>query len=500
MRNLRIGTSRQQRGAAILAFALALTMIAAISALLMAETLMDQRRINDRRRQLWRAFMHAEGGIAQVQHWALHPDSYTLDTDLWERVSGSTDEEKYPELATELASGGFVVEESELTSMGIDGFVTETGWSLGRIAQISILPIDPTNDPASVQDAFFKIVSLGESALNGIQREVTGYARLTPVLDISLPAPIISMTDGGMSGNAKVHWGEAWAKSNFNMPPRSQMDYALSDPLVAYRTESLFEDLDVGGWQWSTTNTARLYTNYLDQAIDPTYGRQPGLFPAGTGTYKDLFFESVPENVLDWPDFASEYETFKDIALQSNRYYTTDDAGNIYKNGEVIDFYATFSPQPYDPAAPLDLAFIDTTDGQPPAADGSNLATIAISGNNAYDRAKGFFYINANFRVTGVGTAPALTVTSPLTNADTTLSGPDANIFLDGVIYSAGFMGMAGNAGVYGALVAEKGFDGTGTPDVYYNSALADGLELGGGNLSTPFRIQLHNNNAPEIP
>lgn len=498
MRTLSLTTRRRERGAAILAFALALSLIAAISAVLMAETLMDQRRINDRRRQLWRAFMHAEAGIAQVQHWALFPDSYTPDTDLWERVSGATPADKYPNLAAALDAGGFVVAESQLDAMGIDGFTTETGWNLGRIAQISILPIDPVNDPASVQTSFFKIVSLGQAA-NGVQREVTGYARLTPVLDIQLPAPLISLSTAAMQGNAKVHWGEAWSKTNFSVPPRNDMAYITSTPdtLVKYRTEAAF--VDWNSWQWSTTNTSRLYTNFMDQSIDATLGRRPGLFPSGQGTWKDVFFQNVPTGVLDWPDFASQYESFKEIALQNNRYYTTNSSGQILKNGEVVDFYSTFSPQPYDPYAPIDLAFIDTTDGNPPASDGSNLATISISGNNPYDRAKGFFYINANFKVTGVGNSPALTVLNPLTNQLETLDGNNEDIFLEGVIYTAGTLGMAGNAGVFGALVAEKGFDVTGTPNVYYNSDLADGLELGGGNLASPFRIQLHNNSAPTI-
>ena len=89
-----------------MAFSLLLILIATVTVVMMAGTLSDQRRLNDRRRQLWRALLHAESGIAQVQHWALEPSEYTADPNLWVRVSGESYEEQYPVLAAKLAHGG----------------------------------------------------------------------------------------------------------------------------------------------------------------------------------------------------------------------------------------------------------------------------------------------------------------------------------------------------------------------------------------------------------
>lgn len=478
----------RRHGTAIMAFSLLLILIATISVVLMAGTLSDQRRINDRRRQLWRALLHAESGIAQVQHWALFPSEYSPDPNLWVRASGETYAEQFPALSAALADGGFLVTESMLDDMGVTGFVTESDWYLGRITQIEIRPLDGS-EPASAAGAFFKIISLGESA-GGLRREVIGYATPTDIVNLEIAAPLISLQEAMVFGNGKIHWGEAWAKTGFEMLNRSQVTYVLNgpDPLVVWRTEG--EITFPANWKWGTNSAnSDLYTNYLGQSPEPV-GRRPGLFPNGQGAWKDVFYTHIPEGVLEWPDLAGEYQRFKDLALANDRYYTTNSAGQLLKNGNVVDFYTEFAVADR-PSAPLELAFIDTTDGNSPAADGSNLATIAVAGSS--NGLKGFLYINANLDTTGVGNPPSLPVVNPNTDTIQTLD----QIFLDGVIYAAGTIELGGNAGIYGSILAQRGFVGGGTPDIYYNVDLKDGLDLGGGNLGAPFIIQLHNNEAP---
>jgi hypothetical protein len=41
-------------------------------------------------------------------------------------------------------------------------------------------------------------------------------------------------------GNAKIHWGEAWSKTDFETINRPNMTYTLDDPLTAWRTEGVF--------------------------------------------------------------------------------------------------------------------------------------------------------------------------------------------------------------------------------------------------------------------
>jgi len=179
------------------------------------------------------------------------------------------------------------------------------------------------------------------------------------------------------------------------------------------------------------------------------------------------------------------------MAITHGCYYSTDASGTIYKDGvedeaHEVDFMTEFGIGNQNDA-PYNLAFIDTIDGNPPESDGSNLATIAVSGNSI--GIKGVFYIGANFDASGVGSPPTLTVEDPTGNLV-----PLSKIFMNGVLYSAGTLELSGNAGVYGSVVSELGFTGTGTPDVYYNEDLADGLELGNGNVGSVFRIDLENN------
>lgn len=510
MKHDRIGRRSRRRGAIILVISLTLTLIAAFGAVLMARTLLDQKRINERRRDLWRAFLHAQGGIAQMQQWGAYPATFQPDTTLFEQQIPPglevddllilTDEERYPEFAA-LSSEGLIVTESALDAMGIDGFVTETGWFLGRITQIAILPIDDIQstaeshlDAAEYTDslhistnpdddnyAYFKVLSRGVS-ISGREREIRAYMRPSQLAIVASPGPLVSLATGAAFGNAKVHWGEAWSKTDFNMLNNSQVTYALTDPLVAWRSEG--QILFPNNWNETPTYQAnRLYDMTADQ---------PGLYPDGTGDWKDIFHQNLPTGSLAFPDFGGKYEQFKKLAKANNRYYTSDANGNIYRNGIQIDFYQAFTST--DPDAPFELAFIDTTDGNPPAADGSNVPDITVSGDNASGyRLRGFFYINANFAVTGVGSPPSLTVESPLTNSDTAIE----KIFLDGVIFTPGTLDMAGNAGVYGAMLADKGFVGGGTPDVYFNVGLEDGLEIEKGNLGGPFTVVLQRNYAP---
>lgn len=487
--------TRGRRGAVVLAIALTLTLISAIGAVLMTRTLLDQHRVNQRRRDLWRAYHHAEAGIAQIQQWGAYPSTFQPDTTLFDEQRPADldvqdlllleDESRYPVVAA-LDSTGLTVEESQLDAMGIDGFVTESGWNLGRITRISIYPITASDtlvstNPDDDNYAFFKVISRGISS-SGLEREVRAYMKPTPVALIAAPGPLLSLSTATAFGNARIHWGEAWSKTDFEVLNNSQMQYALSDPLVAWRTEGQFNF--PANWNTSSTyQVNRLYDVNADR---------PGLFPDDTGDWKDIFFQNVPVGDLEFPDFISKYETFKKLAKANNRYFTSDANGNIYRNGQPVDFYQAFTSN--DPDTPFELAFIDTIDQQPPAADGSNLATINIQGDNDIgDRIRGFYYFAANFKVGGVGSPAAYTTESPVTGSDVTLQ----KIWLDGVIFTAGTMDMDGNAGVYGALVADRGFIGGGTPDVYYNSDLEDGLEIQKGNLGGPFSVVLSDNYSP---
>lgn len=473
--------SRRARGS-ILAVSLVVMSLAAIASLLMVRTLLDHQRLNERRRSLWTAFYAGEAGVAQVQQWALYPTQYTPNTALFASSgAGATFATRYPALyAAVHANGGLAISESTLEGMSVGQFTSSHSQTIGKTKTIQ-LQAPSAGDPVTSD---FKILSTGRAGKSGTERRVLAYATLNPVINIKVPAALISYNGVGVNGNAKVHWGEAWSKNNMNMQAQNQYSYLSSDPKAIFRTEALINSWG-GGWATSGKNP--------DVNLALTYPTDMGVKAA----WDNHFYQGVPSAAFDawggWPTF--DYSTFKQMALAHGRYYSTDAAGNIYRDGvednaHKVDFLTEFGVANHA-SAPYDLVFIDTTNGSPsvdhpPAADGSNIANINANGANI--GLKGVYWLGANFAGTGLNNGYSMTMTSPYGTT------ANASVFLDGVMYTAGTMAMQGGTSVYGSIVAQKGFTGGGTPDIYYNSALASGIPVGSGNVGSPFKITLSSN------
>ena len=136
---------------------------------------------------------------------------------------------------------------------------------------------------------------------------------------------------------------------------------------------------------------------------------------------------------------------------------------------------------------PFNALFIDTIDQQPPAPDGSNLANINIQGNS--DGYKGFFYLCANLDISGSGNPSGMQALNPDGNTESL-----AKVFLDGVLYTPGYVDVSGNPVTYGAVIAETGVQGTGTMDVYYDPELKNGLPFEDGNIGSRMQILRQDN------
>ncbi len=268
-------------------------------------------------------------------------------------------------------------------------------------------------------------------------------------------------------------------------------------------------------WGWGSSND--LYNTASSSGSDIS-GQSPdprlndiGASPA-TG-YAGKFNQDYNFGTLSFMDInaPTNYQAFKNFAMASGTYYYTDSSGNIYKgnypNGTLVDFTTEFQVPDgvnRDNAA-FGFYFIDTTDRQPPAADGSNLSSISVSGTS--NGLKGLMYIAANFTVQGSGSPGQFTMKKP-SNTDADADGvPDTftnvqpsdltgnpKIWLDGVLLVSGTLSMGGNAGVYGCVVTDKGFVGGGTPDIFYNWDLRRGLVLDPGHTGSRFQIVYQGN------
>ncbi|MFW5870098.1 MAG: hypothetical protein ACOCVL_00385 [Candidatus Sumerlaeota bacterium] len=490
MKNLIKHNTNSKRGT-VLVTTFFLTAIVAFSALYLVINMRDHQRTNQRSRELMHAFLAAEAGVAQVVHWGNYPDEYDGggETGRFFRAPDTS----FPNLTPESLSPYVLVPNDKL-----DTFTTDYGREISQIKEIRLLPPDADNDPV---DCLFKVQSTGETP-SGRDRVVMAYINPSPVKHgkVALQAGLISLSTAAQLGNGKVHWGESWSKQDFDVLSKSQLDNLDNtdsdyDPYAKYRSEG----------QLIFDNTWKIFDPGKPKKggdlHNPDSARWPGDLPTGSvDPYEEAFEQFIPEGVLEWPDFLSEYETFKTQAKSSGRYFSTDASGNIYRDGvetaeNIVNFDDEFGDADRE-NSPYDLVFIDTIDGNPPADDGSNLATIQNSGNNI--GMKGVFYLCANYDQQGIGNPATLDSAekpNPQPDGSTEYTMTSlSKVYLDGIIYAAGTVRFQGNPVIYGACIAEKGYLSGGTPDIYFNHNLVDGLEIPRGNVGSNFLISLQDN------
>ena len=145
------------------------------------------------------------------------------------------------------------------------------------------------------------------------------------------------------------------------------------------------------------------------------------------------------------------------------------------------------------------IIFVDTTDQKIPDAAGSNLQQLSISGGFSF---KGTMLLAANMKVSGLGGGTDITVQSPAWNATalacaaypaTSCSVAGAfspmcataaadritvnnlPVHLRGLVYVFGTMDITGNLQIFGALITEHGFTGSGTPEIWFDYDLKGG-------------------------
>lgn len=373
----------------------------------------------------------------------------------------------------------------------------ETGAVVAKVQYLRI-----TRPPGEVGSRIVAHVSaLG---VNPSQAAVTVECDLTApwVPEIVTPAAILSRGGAASNGQFDVNWGEVWTRNNFVvLNPMSKFPSAKEDKWFGVQTEGhlLTKEgfLDADG----VPDTNK--TIYCDGRVRGGGGESPILESAGPIYYTPYLesellstnnklrgYESLRQHqVLDWPDY--NYMAMKAFFLrQGYPIYKTTSAGLLTGpdpvTGEIVtksfeDLFnlatrteagAINDPDkiPWDEMPPL--YFIDTTDGKPPAADGSNLPTLASSGGGPFFY--GLFFVAGNLDLGGGGSPPSLD--SP--------EDPDRNIYrkgilkcrLAGLFYTYGSIATNGEASIYGAMFAERGFLGGGGWEIYYDWRLGDPL------------------------
>jgi len=197
---------------------------------------------------------------------------------------------------------------------------------------------------------------------------------------------------------------------------------------------------------------------------------------------------------------ARKSKFYKGSTAYDSYYYTKSGAAekdNIY---DVAGTQYTF--QSRMDGITRGMIFVDTTDRKIPNAAGSNLQELSISGGFSF---KGTMILAAKMSVAGLGGAtPIPTVQSPPWGDDTTpacdaypttscsanpptlmyspmcataprITVTNLPVHLRGLIYAFGTIDITGNLQIFGAVITERGFLGTGTPEIWFDYDLKGG-------------------------
>jgi PilX N-terminal len=185
----------------------------------------------------------------------------------------------------------------------------------------------------------------------------------------------------------------------------------------------------------------------------------------------------------DHPEFGLDewnYQKLKNFAKDWGVYFGTDREGFVYRDGIIDPALRMTARQALGPETigiRRGLIFIDTVDQGPP--DGTNLALLDLP----LDYLEGVFSVQAHLTVRESGSGRSMEVRAPAAEGSDDPSTRQtvvlSNIHLKGVLSVAGRLTVEGHPRVFGALVAQQGFSGSGQPEVWYDAELRAGYYSG---------------------
>ncbi|MBN1866597.1 hypothetical protein JW916_04825 [Candidatus Sumerlaeota bacterium] len=482
-----------QRGA-MMPVCIFLLILSAMVALWLAQTLLDYGQTERRRRELTRAFYMAESGAFEVINWLYTPSEYTPNTSLFNAAGG------YANLKAAVPTPDSVL---TIPVEMLPTFTNSQSESIGRITSLELMGSDEAGVLCRVRSVgtVFNDKDADNPSDAYVERTVEQDIIVGDTEEGEAPGAIVSKGTIIAGGSVEVYWGEVWSRGAMNVPSKNHVTSMYYDSvkydgtkLLAFRTEGQF-DFD---------STWKPYGPPASQSwFDPTNPTPCDAMPNATdrANFGDVFYQN---QTLEFPEYP--YEFYKNYAIHHGRYYSTDAAGNMYRDGiedaahRVTDWESEFDiPPDYD--GNWNAIFVDTIDGNPPNGDAThattNVATIRLSGGAPHTR--GVFYLNANVELFGVGDPPSLTVPDPTTvDGNFTIS----KCMHQGLFLVNGKMINAGNMRVYGSVYVDGywedadgdgtldrvGYEGTGTPTVYYDVRLGDGFPAP---LTTGFEVRM---------
>ncbi len=398
----------------------------------------------------------------------------------------------------------------------LDGVLT---YPSGKTVQILAAYRDP-NDPSG--DDFWRNLSAPVpssflSSLSGSLRQCEKYFTLTVPLPICFPNAVTSGGGGIWHGNFKIHWGDVVVRGDVKLAPTPKFLLKEStaplngSPYTGTGNRDRFFDLYVG------KNYDGSGGNYIENSGVPVPNSDPSTIDrpfisggegASLGTsygnyFRNLSYEKISEMLREL-----DYDTMKTLAQDRGVYWYTLSTGQLRNptTGDVVADLETLLDMP-GPGLPGtyhdgEFIFVDTfgTTTTPPSTTGVDIDNTPLSSlpsfqiRNIYT--EGIIYIAGSLDFKGGGGGFNLNVTTPpeydtrydhndpaatFTAGDLPIR-PDpaqtqqavtlSSINVNGGIYLDGEALFSGNPSIFGAITAERGYQGNGTPEIWYNYTL----------------------------
>jgi hypothetical protein len=266
-------------------------------------------------------------------------------------------------------------------------------------------------------------------------------------------------TAGTSVGPVRVHWGVLRYEGDGRLPADPD-EVPVLTPLAPVDGESYAgpDHLDERLDRWME---ATIGGQLLDPAGDAAASQD--LLEQWAGRNNVRIGAAVPNDNDSW-----QYAELKRLARRFGRYYTTDPAGRLYRDGRppALEADAVFG----DESEPDGVLFIDTIDGLPPRlGPGGNLAVITLSRSVG----RHLVYLGANL-VLDPSASDAAPLIAPSPLGDGSAVELERIAFIGG-FYIAGRLTVVQESRLYGAVYAAGGFEGAEHLELWYDQRLGTG-------------------------
>ncbi|MCX7047328.1 MAG: hypothetical protein NTX50_17805 [Candidatus Sumerlaeota bacterium] len=478
-----------KRGSSIMIL-LILVFIACFTMLSVVAYVYSLQRLDERGLAVERASATAEAGLHQVIHYFVKP------SDIPSNVANRS-------LISDYMSNGNMapIRNSGVVFVDASSNLNTNLISLNNATVTKLEVTAPrTNATSGTYFSFHSTAVANTRGSKPVTKEAFMDVMFTAEANFTAPpAAIISGVSVGGNGQFNMHWGEAWCKGDITLLGNATTVVG-SWSMKADSNQVKSEDA------YSAYRSVRNINGKGGPIKDST---QPGYDPSWnalglkasgssynsyTRSGESILFQNQGQALSDQidaqinkfgtlGDSQTGYEYWKNVAktrgqgalyfrpsadgsalynAAGQRYYinngqiNTTGAGSELSADGALSYYRTLT-NPF-------ILFFDTTNGNPPASDGSNLfnltSTGAISGHSS-----GILYFTGSLTVGGSGNPPSQTIKDPAGNPSS------QNTYHDGIIFTYKDFIYQGNPVIWGSVICKGAFDCGGTPNIFYKSA-----------------------------